>query len=86
MDILCQNFQVEHSYPFFRSRNLISQEDQDDIKSEKTSSKRTLCFLNILLKKDIEFAFNSLIEYIKECRNQQFLIDFINQKLKEHTF
>ena len=83
-DILCSNFSIDHSYPFFRSKNLINQEDQEDIRSKSTTSKRTSCFLDILLTKDIKLAFDSLIKFIKDRGGQDFLVDYLNEKLAEN--
>ena len=84
-DILCSNFAIDHSYPFFRSKNLITKDDQEDIRSKTTTSRRTSCFLDILLTKDIRDAFDSLIKFIRDRGGQGFLIDHLNQKLAENT-
>ena len=85
MDELCSNFHVDYCYPFFRSRFLINSEEQETIQSLNTRQSRTRCLLEILLTKDIEFAFNSLKEYIDE-KSQKFLIDGLDKKYEENKF
>ena len=63
---------------------MINQEDQEDIRSKSTTSKRTSCFLDILLTKDIKLAFDSLIKFIKDRGGQDFLVDYLNEKLAEN--
>lgn len=86
MSILCQNFSVDYCYPFFRSVSLISIEDQEEIKAERTSSQRTHKLIEIIMTKDVKLAFNSLKKFIKEkCGHQEFLINFLDAELQRYT-
>jgi hypothetical protein len=86
MSILCQNFSVDYCYPFFRSVSLISIEDQEEIKAERTSSQKTNKLLEIIMTKDVQLAFNTLKRYIREkCGHQEFLINFLDAELQRFT-
>ena len=80
---MCQNFQVKNCFPIFRSKFLLNADDVEEIEIKKTESKMTQKLIDILMKKDVKVAFETIFEYVTERCYQGNLAKTLREAYKE---